>query len=166
MTKHLLSDWLNSSGGPLVVMEEAKAPLWTGAGGSPSDYDKACQSVDYTSKLLVHSSEVLVLGDEPLQTAIATSDDRQLIVRWKWADSESDVRDAIDRLDLGTVDVIEKLVIDWKDQPLVMFDAAETFDPAQCLRFSARSGPNEVSTFICAPSPTISILVHALAPRS
>lgn len=166
MTKYVFSDWLNSSGGPLVVMEEGKAPLWTGAGGSPSDYDRACQSADYASKLLVHSSEILVLGDEPLQTAIATSNDRQLIVRWKWADSESDVRDAIDQLDLSAVDVIEKLVVDWKDQALVMFDAAETFDPAQCRRFSTRSGPNEVSTFICAPSPRTSILVHALTPLS
>lgn len=164
MTKYVFSDWLNSSGGPFVVMEEAKAPLWTGGRGSPSDYDQACQSADYASKLILHSSEVLVLGDEPLQTAIATSDDRQFIIRWKWADSDNDVKDVIEQLDLSTVDVIEKLVVDWKDQPLVMFDAADTFDPAQCRRFSTRSGPNEISTFIYAPSPRTSILVHALAP--
>jgi hypothetical protein len=162
MTKYVFSDWLNGSGGPLVAMEEAKASLWTGVDGSPSDFDQACQSADYASRLLLHACDVLVLGDEPLQTAIATCSDHQLIVRWKWADSESDVRDAIDQLDVNAVDVVEKVVVEWIDQPLVLFDAADIFDPAQCLRFSTHPGPNEVSTFIYTPSPRTSLLVHSI----
>lgn len=162
MNKYIFSDWLNGSGGPLVAMEEAKAPLWTGVDGNPSDYDQACQSADYASRLCLHTCDVLVLGDEPLRTAIATCSDHQLIVRWKWADSESDVRDTIDQLELDSIDVAERLVVDWSDQPLVLFDAADTFDPAQCLRFATHPGPKEVSTFIYAPSPRTSMLVHSI----
>ncbi|KVF64941.1 Imm21 family immunity protein [Burkholderia vietnamiensis] len=163
MSKYVFLNWINSSGGPLVVMEEAKASLWNGMGGSPSDFDLACQSVDYANKLTLHGSDVLVLGDEPLQTAIATSDSRQLIVRWKWADNEADVRAAIEHIDFNTINIIEKLKINWVNQPLVVFDAVDIFDPAQCLRFSTHSGSNEVSTFIHQPTSRTSLLVHAIA---
>ncbi|MCA8277346.1 immunity 21 family protein [Burkholderia sp. AU30280] len=163
MNKFVISDWISSSGGPLVVMEEAKASLWNGMSGNPSDYDLACQSADYSSKLAVHGSDVLVLGDEPLQTAVATSDSRLLIVRWKWADSEANVRVAIEQIDFDTVNVVEKLTITWANQPLVLFDAVDTFDPSHRLKFSAHLDSNEVSTFICQPTSRTSLLVHAIA---
>lgn len=162
MSIYVLSDWINSSGGPLVVVEEAQALLWHGSNGNPSDYDLACQFSDYASKLALHGTDTLVLGDEPLQTAVATSDSRQLIVRWKWADSEADVRVAIEKIDFSTVNFIEKLTINWTNQLLVMFDAADTFDPTHCLRFSTHSGINEVSTFICQPTSRTSLLVHSI----
>ncbi|WP_018606547.1 Imm21 family immunity protein [Uliginosibacterium gangwonense] len=163
MSKYVISDWMNSSGGPLVVTEEAKAPLWNGMRGNPSDYDLACQSADYTCKLALHGSDVLVLGDEPLQTAIATSDSHQLIVRWKWADSEADVRAAIEQIDFSKMDLVEKLTVNWSDLLLVMFDAVDTFDATKCLRFATNFGENEVSTFIYQPTSRTSLLVHAIA---
>ncbi|MFC0397422.1 Imm21 family immunity protein [Paraburkholderia rhizosphaerae] len=163
MNKYVISDWINSSGGPLVVMEEAKALLWNGMSGNPSDYDLACQSADYSNKLALHGTDVLVLGDEPLQTAVATSDSRLLIVRWKWADSEADVLGAIEQIDVGMVNIVEKLTINWANQPLVVFDAVDTFHPSRCLRFSAHSGASKVETFIYQPTSRTSLLVHAIA---
>ncbi|QVN23426.1 Imm21 family immunity protein [Burkholderia pyrrocinia] len=162
MNRYAISDWINSSGGPFVAVEETTAPLWTGTSGSPSDYDLACQSVDYASKLKLHGADVLVLGDEPLQTAVAISDSRQLIVRWKWADSDADVRDAIEKIDFDMIDVIERLTVNWVNQPLVVFDAADVFDPTQCLRLATRHGTNEVTTFIYQPTPRTSLLVHSI----
>ncbi|AOJ36793.1 hypothetical protein WJ23_02230 [Burkholderia lata] len=131
--------------------------------GSPSDYDLVCQSADYSSKLALHGADVLVLGDEPLQTAVATSDNHQLVVRWKWADSEADVRTAIEQIDFSAIDIVEKLTVNWVSQPLVVFDAVDTFDSAQCLRFSTHLGYNEVSTFIYQPTSRTSLLIHAIA---
>ncbi|RBB31836.1 hypothetical protein DPV79_40210 [Burkholderia reimsis] len=162
MNKYAISDWINSSGGPLVVMEEAKAPLWNGSSGNPSDFDLSCQPADYAGRLAVHGADVLVLGDEPLQTAVATSDSQQLIVRWKWADSEADVLTAIEKIDFGAINIIEELTINWINQPLVVFDAADTFDPAQCLRLSTHRGANQVSTFIYQPTSRTSLLVHSI----
>lgn len=162
MNRYAISDWINSAGGPFVVMEEGKASLWKGVNGSSSDYDLACQTSDYVEKLYLHDTEILVLGDEPLQTAIAFSDDRQLIVRWKWADSEPDVQNAIEKIDFDTVHFIEKITVDWKSQPLVIFNAADEFDPAQCLEFSTRENKAKISTFIHQPTSTTSLLVHSI----
>jgi hypothetical protein len=101
-------------------------------------------------------------GDEPLQTAVAISDSRQLIVRWKWADSEADVQAAIEQIDFSTTNVVEKLTVRWANHPIVVFDAAGTFDPAECLRFSAHRDANEVSTFIYQPTSRTSLLFHSI----
>jgi hypothetical protein len=162
MSKYAISDWINSSGGPLVMMEEAAALLWSGSNGNQSDYDLACQSNDYASKLALHGSDVLVLGDEPLQTLVATSDKSQLIVRWKWADSDAEVRVAIEKIDLQAVEIIERLNLNLVDEHLVIFDAADTFDSNECLRLSMSSGAKEVSTFIFQPTPRTSLLVHSI----
>jgi hypothetical protein len=162
MSKYAISDWINSSGGPLVMMEEAPALLWSGSNGNPSDYDLACQSNDYASRLVMRGADVLVLGDEPLQTLVATSDKSQLIVRWKWADSDADVRVAIEKIDLQAVKVIERLNLNLVDEHLVIFDAVDTFDSNECLRLSMNSGAKEVSTFIFQPTPRTSLLVHSI----
>jgi hypothetical protein len=162
MRKFNFSEWLSSSGGPLVVVDESKAALWTGIDGQPSDYEIACQASDYVSTLTMHGSEVLVLGDEPLQTAIATSDDFLLIIRWKWADSEADVHAAIKKIDFDAVSYIEKLNIEWLDKQLVMFDAADAFNSRQCLRLKINSRKNEISTFIYEPTSTTALLIHVI----
>jgi hypothetical protein len=105
---------------------------------------------------------VLVLGDEPLQTAIATSDDFLLIIRWKWADSEADVHAAIKKIDFDAVSYIEKLNIEWLDKQLVMFDAADVFNSRQCLRLKINSRKNEISTFIYEPTSTTALLIHVI----
>jgi hypothetical protein len=144
--------------------KEARANLWSGANGTPSDYDMACQPIDYAASLSMHGTDVLVLGDEPLQTMVATAAGIQLLVRWKWADSDADVRKEIERFDLDAASPIERLNIHWSDQPLVMFDAADVFNAAACLRFSARIGMNTVTTFIHEPTARTSLLIHAITP--
>ncbi|WP_244814032.1 Imm21 family immunity protein [Caballeronia sp. Lep1P3] len=164
MSKFKFSSWLSSSEGPLVVMDEAKAASWNGIDGQPSDYDLACQTRDYTSKLTVHGAGALVLADEPLQTAIATAADTLLLVRWKWADGEADVQAEVEKMDLGTVSYVEKLDVEWIDRQLVMFDAADVFDPRRCLAFVTSSRRNKILTFMYEPTPRTSLLVHAFNP--
>lgn len=166
MSKFKFSTWLSSSGGPLIVMDESRANLWTGIDGQPSDYDLACQSNDYAEKLTTHNSQVVVLGDEPLQTAIATAEDLLLIVRWKWAESEADVKAEVEKIDFGLVSFIEKLAVEWVDTTLVMFDAADTFDPDESLKFQIHSRVSEVSTFIYDPTPDTSLLIHVVKPMA
>jgi len=164
MSKFKFSTWLSSSGGPLIVMDESRAKLWRGIGGQPSDYDLACQSNDYAEKLTVHDSQVMVLGDEPLQTAIATADDLQLIVRWKWAESDADVKAEVEKIDFGLVSYIENLVVEWAERKLVMFDAADTFEAGACLTFQIQSRQSEVLTFIYDPTPDTCLLIHVVKP--
>ncbi len=164
MSKFNFSTWLSSSGGPLIVMDESRAKLWTGVDGQPSDYDLACQVNDYAEKLTVHDSQVMVLGDEPLQTAIATADGLQLIVRWRWAESETDVEAEVEKIDFGSILYIENLVVEWADRKLVVFDAADTFESGACLTFQIQSPRSEVLTFIYDPTPDTSLLIHVIKP--
>lgn len=165
MNRFNLSTWLSSSGGPLIVMDESVAGLWTGVDGQPSDYTMASQSTDYAGKLSAYGAEVLILGDEPLRTAVASAGDTLLIVRWQWAESEAEVRARIEHIDLGRVSFIEQLNIDWLDRTLVMFDAADRFNPQACLKFQVDSPMCEVSTLLYEPTPETALLIHRLTSR-
>lgn len=164
MSKFTFSKWLSSSGGPLIVMDESRANLWGGFEGQPSDYEIACQSGNYAEKLIMHNAEILVLGDEPLQTSIAKSENLILILRWKWAEDKADIYEAINEIDLDLISSIESIDIQWGETRLVVFDAADTFNSADCLKFQTHSTANNIITFIYEPTAETSVLIHAVSP--
>lgn len=76
--------WLNSAGGPLVVLGEGQ---WSGVAGSSvavpeSDYELACSVVDYCGRVAPMQETCLVLGDEPLQTTVLRTPTGFLAIRW------------------------------------------------------------------------------------
>jgi len=165
MSRFKISPWLSSSGGPLVVMGEGLAGMWRGLDGHPSDYHRACQIDDYAGRLEGVDGDILVLGDEPLDTAIATADDALLIIRWICAPSEAEVLTQLELLELGSLTPIERLSIDWSSDALVLFDGVDGFDPQACLRLQLLSPHSEVSTFRYQPTPDITLLIHQIVPR-
>lgn len=165
MSRLKVSPWLSSSGGPLVVMGEGLAGMWRGLDGHPSDYHRACQIDDYAGRLEGVDGDILVLGDEPLDTAIATADGALLIIRWICAPSEAEVLAQLDLLELGSLTPIERLSIDWASDALVLFDGAERFDPQACLYLQPLSPHIEVSTFRYQPTADTALLIHQIAPR-
>lgn len=82
--------WVDSGGGPLVVVPETVLAFWTGADGeeTASDYDRACEA-GHVGLLPVGDCAALVLGDEPASTAFLPEDG--LFVRWLAAPSEADL---------------------------------------------------------------------------
>ncbi len=162
MNRLNFSKWLSSSGGPLVIMDENTAKRWTGSLGPHADYDVCCQTIDYAEKRRMHDSNVLILGDEPLQAAVATADNLILIVRWKWAESETDVQRAINAFDFSLASYEEKFDIEWANTNLVIFDAANTYAHKEAISFKANSLLNEVRTLIVSPTPDMSLLIHTL----
>ena len=103
--------WVESGGGPLIVIPVEIAHLWRGDGGlglpdgdlsmvwetvrKHTDYGRACGVDDYLGVLAVGPGECLVLGDEPLATTFLPNKDGGLIVRWVHAECEEDVVRAI-----------------------------------------------------------------------
>lgn len=162
MSRFTCSTWLTSTGGPLILMDSAKACLWTEIDGQPSDYDLACQTSDYAQTLITHGAQVVVLGDEPLPTTIATRDDVLLLVRWRWAESEADVQAALDNLDFGQVSYIERLSVEWAGTELVLFDAAYNAGSTEGLNVQLHSRNTEISTFVYEPTPDTALLIHAI----
>ncbi|MCX5178470.1 immunity 21 family protein [Streptomyces virginiae] len=117
-----LVDWVESGGGPLVVVPAEVLTRWEGADseGPESDYDRACAVVGCAGLLTVGPSHALVLGDEPSSTTFLP--EHGVFVRWVAAESEAEL--------LGGVEAALEDVA-WEDGqvwevpgPVVLFDSA------------------------------------------
>lgn len=103
--------WVNSDGGPLIVIPVEIAHYWRGCEtgmpltGDPetnretiqakTDYGRACGVDGYLGVLNVGDGTCLVLADDPMQTTIPPTNADALIVRWMYAKSEDQVLRAV-----------------------------------------------------------------------
>ncbi|MFI5800726.1 Imm21 family immunity protein [Streptomyces sp. NPDC051677] len=150
--------WLETEGGPFIVVPRTALPHWSGTEG---DYDRACEVMDLVGVLaLPDGAEALVLGDEPLSTAYLP--ECRVLVRWCYAQSEDGVADFI-RAGLPTAE--------WEEGPslsttgeLVMFDAAYfgteagTFTDSAAVELAA--GRYRVDSASIEPDQLTSFRVH------
>ncbi|MGV9267791.1 Imm21 family immunity protein [Kitasatospora sp. NPDC003701] len=117
--------WVESLGGPLVVVPEAALAGWSGSagGGEPvDDYDRACAVEGLTGVLPLGSGEALVLADEPASTAWLP--EQGVFVRWSAAESEEALLGSVDAALLAAAWGPEVI---WQvPGPVVLFDAAWT----------------------------------------
>lgn len=165
MKAYEFSDWIESSGGPLVVIEKHLAPLWGGTNGNPSDFDLACDTVNYVELVSTRSVTALVLGDEPLRTIAAHSDGHTLIVRWRWATSEQDVLKAIQSIKLPST-YEEHLDIVLPSGTLAMFDSATQYSETGVINLKTHAGKNAIQTFTYSPNPEMNLLIHKISKSS
>lgn len=150
--------WLETDGGPFIVVPHAALSHWTGTGG---DYDRACEVMDLVGVLeLSDGVEALVLGDEPLPTAYLP--EYQVLVRWCHAESGVNVA--------GTV-LAGLPTAEWEEGPvlstngaLVMFDAAYSGTQAGTLTCSSvlelGGGRCRVESATLEPDSLTSFRVH------
>jgi Immunity protein 21 len=110
MSMHELQ-WVQSGGGPLIVIPVEIAHHWRGDGGlglpngdlsmvwdkvrDHTDYGRACGVEDYLGMLEVGPGVCLVLGDEPMDTAFLPTEDGGIFVRWLHAENEGEVAQAL-----------------------------------------------------------------------
>ena len=91
--------WVDSLGGPLVVVPRSALSGWHGGtasgltvgGDALDDYDRACAVDDLAAVITLagHSAEALVLADEPATTCYLQ--EHHAFVRWLAADSAADL---------------------------------------------------------------------------
>ncbi|MFC8585206.1 Imm21 family immunity protein [Streptomyces sp. NPDC057217] len=90
-----MENWVQSMGGPLVVVPLSGLREWSGCtedgvlvggGEVPDDYDRACAVEELAG---VIGGNVLVLGDEPATTRYLAG--RRAFVRWLGADCEEEL---------------------------------------------------------------------------
>jgi hypothetical protein len=103
--------WLRSAGGPLLFLPETLLKKWNGildesgtdafepAGGSSTDYDRACAATEYIELIPVGDGAGIILGDEPLPTTWRPPADRRwgCFVCWAWENAEESVAAAFAR---------------------------------------------------------------------
>ncbi|MER6393795.1 Imm21 family immunity protein [Streptomyces sp. NPDC001523] len=150
--------WLDTEGGPFIVVPRAALSHWSGTEG---DYDRACEVTELVDILaLSDGAEALVLGGEPLSTAHLP--DYRLLVRWCYAESEDGIADII-RAGLPTAEWDEGPVLSTTGE-LVLFDAAYFGTEVGTLTDSAalELGPGRyrVDSASLEPDPLTSFLIH------
>ncbi len=109
------SDWIETLGGPIVVMPDDLLAFWEGSNppssirtistsskwndeGPATDYDRACEVGGLLGQLDVVAGQVIVLNDEPLPTAWFVDSRRPNLgafVRWVYAPSDLNVDRAV-----------------------------------------------------------------------
>lgn len=158
--------WINSAGGPLVCASPVTGREWRGTHGSSvgearSDYERACDQADYVSVIACSSSEVLVLGDEPLQSAFVMRNEEVLVLRWvSCVSSEGAVR-AVEQLPSVLPSIEEPSKFSLKHRGLIMFDAAVGgIDPAVCSGVDLSPGSYSVTAEKYKRDGAYEFLVH------
>lgn len=154
-------EWVESGGGPLIVVPESVLSAW--AGGDGDDYDRACAVDGYAGLVSVGQSHALVLGDEPASTAFLP--DRGAFVRWGAADSEHELLGSIDAA-LGTAVWEETLV--WNvPGPMALFDSAwpgDEMEPENHVRLETAAGRYLVRAAQVMPVPETTFCLVQLVP--
>jgi hypothetical protein len=156
--------WINSAGGPLVLIPRLALRSWQGAaGGDGSDYMAAAAVSDYAGVIHRHGVDILVLNDEPLQTTAVAMDDALLLVRWKYAPSESSVSASLRgiRGQLGLP--CEQTYLASTEHEYVLLDAGAAGDGATNY-LDIGFCPHQVETHLWDPEIDIGLIVHLLKP--
>ena len=159
-------NWIDSGGGPLILLEQTALKDWQGSSleQEPDDYDRACAVKDYIGLIKVGDREAIVLGDEPMTTAWFPSANQPggIIVCWGCADSEADVIQALSAIpeevwsDTGLSFQVGKT-------PLVLFDSAYPGENMEeSLRINLEEGQYAISTAEYEPNEETSLILHRL----
>ena len=154
--------WISSAGGPLVLIPKTFQSRWHGTSGTPSDYDVACGVEGYVGVIEKAGCQVLVLGDEPLQTAVIHLNGRACLVRWVYASSPGAAESLLAALvpaDLGAP--LGSVAIRIASSPLVLMDAGATGEhPGDTLELELEPGFYSVHVHEFAPAQDTKFLMH------
>ncbi|MGW4789048.1 Imm21 family immunity protein [Streptomyces sp. NPDC004230] len=131
---HSASAWVESMGGPLIVVPVSALAAWRGCTESgvmagdataPDDYDRACAVDDLAGVITVgeNGARALVLADQPATSCYLP--ERRAFLRWLAADSETGLRTAADAVLADSAAVWEECGTWVSDGPAVLMDSAE-----------------------------------------
>ncbi|MFB6440147.1 Imm21 family immunity protein [Streptomyces sp. NPDC056411] len=159
--------WIESTGGPFVIVSDAHAALWQGIEGD--DYDEACLVEDYLGRVEfgpdAQKVPAIVVADEPLPATFLS--EFQCVLQWSYAPSEEvlidGARSSFDRID------------DWHQGPaldvhgqLIMFDATvpgHSLEQVEVLPISLPAGRYQFYTADFEVGDDVAGRLHAVRPR-
>jgi hypothetical protein len=147
-------EWVESGGGPLIVIPEVVLSFWAGADSDDmsTDYDRACDVDGYIGLVPVGDTRALVLGDEPASTTYLPEHDT--FVRWCAADSEGEL---LARVPAALDSAVWEPEVAWDvPGPVVLFDAAwpgKASERTDHLRVALAPGRYAVRAAYVEPGP-------------
>jgi hypothetical protein len=141
---------------------------WNVESAPATDYDRACDIKDYAGVLQVGPVRTLVLGDMPQTAAWWPLPVGGILVRWMWANSESEVVESLTAIPEESWDE-GRVTIDVGSQGLVVFDSAcpgaESSDEER-LTLDLPAGEWSVQTAEFGLNSKTALILHRLRPRS
>lgn len=158
--------WIESAGGPLLLLEENLLPFWRGcfsdSDDALTDYDRACDVNDYIGAIDVNSRQAIILGDEPLSTAWWSSANKKqsFLVRWDYAENETAVIESLKNLPKISW---QKTDIEFqvKEGKLILFDSAcSGSDVDDCLRIEIQKARYSIETLHYKPDNQTSLILY------
>lgn len=146
---------------PKVVQSQ-----WRGTYGAPSNYELACGVEGYEGVIEKAGCQILVLGDEPLQTAVSLLNGRPCLVRWLYAPSPEAAESAVAAMvPMHLRGPLESVALRIESSPLVLMDAgAPGEQPGDTLEQELQPGAYRVHVYELAPARDMKFLVHAFEP--
>ena len=117
--------WLESAGGPLIVLPARHLRSWGGCWRprAATDYDRACGVRGYQGVIAAGAGDALVLGDCPLLTAPCRLGGVRYLLRWGFASGEAEMLAAF-RAAAASLVAAERAVCRHPGGRAVLFDSA------------------------------------------
>lgn len=162
--------WINSTGGPLIMMEAALLPRWGGnlhSAESPNDaltdYDRACEVNDYIGIIPQGGRHALVLNDEPMQTAcLSTADTSVLLIRWEYASDEDMVAQYARSIPEESWEPTG-LIFNVSQSPLMVFDSVYAGNEVEDeVTIQLRPAAYAIDSVRYQPDTETSLILHRL----
>jgi hypothetical protein len=136
--------WIDSTGGPLVLISDKNYERWSGIlkrisyldnkieeavnflDADETDYGKACLINDYLGIVEVGNDIALILGDEPMMTTVFYSvNGKVLIARWCYGEDKELVDNILKDIDLNSIENWEfELQFNLSSNRQYLFDSA------------------------------------------
>lgn len=165
---HHPTKWIESAGGPFVIVHTASGHTWRGVEGD--DYDEACLVEDYLGQVefgpATQKVTGIVVADEPMPATFLP--DLQCILQWSYAPSEQALIDGARRSFNGIEDWHQGPVIEVHDQ-LIMFDATipgNSLEEVEMLLVSLPAGTYQFQSADFQVGDDVAGRLHAIRPRN
>jgi len=118
------SEWIDSAGGPLLLVSDIDCQYWNGA---LSDYWSACEEVNnYVGVFNKKNKKFIILAEEPLSASIVCSNIGILFLRWEWGDEDKfNVFESLKAIKLlENLPLLEETDVNIKSGKYFLFDSA------------------------------------------
>ena len=183
--------WIDSAGGPLVLISAKSYKLWSGIlkrssylenkfedaddfmNAEEADYGKACEVQDYLGVVDIGNDFALIFGDEPMLTTVLNTTDKKVIAaRWVYADSEAFVDQILKELDTTKIKNWQlSLTFNLSSDKQYLFDSASEGsilekDNEAYLSLNILQGQYNLWTSIYEPDEKTQLLIHKFEPTN
>ena len=161
-------NWIESAGGPLIMIEDLLIDYWSGVFSpgqeqSITDYDRAGLIDEYLELIKVGNGEAIILNDEPLPTShIISPQNNLIIVRWAWANSDDEVIEHLNNLKTKYIKEIAPVIdFKFKSNSISIFDSAcNCPEEDNCINLNLIPGIYKIFTKEYKPNKETSLILH------